>query len=310
MGFKFYAPDPALKKWQEENKRLKRQKVPKSKRPKEPERSPHYPKKYECALTLLKEFKEKFSDFKVTAVLADCLYGNCLFIEGIESLWKSVQVITKMRKNQNIRYRNSEYSCGEHFSIYGGWEQNVTLRGREIKKVTAGGGRLYVPSHDQKRFVIALKYEGEIEYRYLMASNLSWTMKEIINTFTLRWLIEVFFEDWSCYQGFCNLAKQCGVEGSERPLILSLLFDHCFLFYPQQQLNIEAKVSLATFGSLVEKAKIEAFYHFIEQLLEEDSPKDKLKNLIDQIGDVFVLRSSKKHLNGTSVPLEPDRLVA
>ncbi len=30
MGFKFYAPDPLLKKWQEENKGLKRQKVPKA----------------------------------------------------------------------------------------------------------------------------------------------------------------------------------------------------------------------------------------------------------------------------------------
>ena len=310
VGFKFYAPDSLLKKWQEENKKLKKQKVPKSKRPRALERLPDYPKKFECALALLKDFKDKFLDFKVTAILADCLYGHRPFIEGVEGLWKSIQVITKMRKNQNICYRNREYSCGKHFSIYKGWNQTLLLRGREEKKVIAGGSRLYVPSHEQKRFVIALKYDSEIEYRYLMASNLSWTMKEIINTFTLRWLIEVFFEDWSCYQGFCNLAKQCGVEGSERPLILSLLFDHCFFFYPQQQLNIEKQVSLATFGSLIEKAKIEAFYHFIEQILEEDSPKEKLKSLMDQIDDIFVLRPSKKHLNGVSIQLEPDRLVA
>ena len=93
-------------------------------------------------------------------------------------------------------------------------------------------------------------------------------------------------------------------------MILSLLFDHCFFFYPQQQLNIEKQVSLATFGSLIEKAKIEAFYHFIEQILEEDSPKEKLKNLIEQVDDIFVLRPSKKHLNGIPVQFEPDRLVA
>ncbi len=30
VGFNFYAPDPLLKKWQEENKELNRQKFPKS----------------------------------------------------------------------------------------------------------------------------------------------------------------------------------------------------------------------------------------------------------------------------------------
>ena len=94
VGFKFYAPDPLLKKWQEENKKLKKQKVPKSKRPRAPERLPDYPKKFECALALLKDFKDKFLDFKVTAILADCLYGHRPFIEGVEGLWKSIQVIT------------------------------------------------------------------------------------------------------------------------------------------------------------------------------------------------------------------------
>lgn len=136
------------------------------------------------------------------------------------------------------------YICENHFKSYPGWAHKITIRGRENKSVMAGGGRLYVSSHEAKRFVVAMKYEGEMDYRYLIASNLSWNMKEIIELFTIRCLVECFFEDWACYQGFCSLAKQCGVEGSERPLILSLLFGHCFFFQTQQQINIENNHSL------------------------------------------------------------------
>jgi hypothetical protein len=102
-----------------------------------------------------------------------------------------------------------------------GWAHAVSIRGQKAINVTAGGARLHVCSHNKKRFIIALKYEGETEYRYLIASNLTWNMKEVIQAYSLRWYIEVFFEDWSGNCGFCSMAKQCGVEGSERPLILS-----------------------------------------------------------------------------------------
>jgi DDE superfamily endonuclease len=308
VGCKFYSPDPSLKEWEKNDAELKKRGVSKKDRPKKPERSCEHPKKYELAITLLKQFKEQFSNFKVKAVLADCLYGTSFFIDEIEKIWAGVQVITKMRKNQKIRYQTKGYTCYEYFESYPGWSQEVKIRGREEKRVVAGGGRLYVPSHNKKRFVIALKYEGESEYRYIMASNLSWDMKEIMDCFTIRWLIEVFFEDWSCYQGFCSLAKQCGVEGSERPLILSLLFDHCFFFHEHQQACIENRSPLATFGSLLEKNRAVAFHHFIDQILKEDSPKEKLKDLMEQLDDVFEIRLSKKHLSNVSIDLEPLRL--
>jgi hypothetical protein len=208
IGFMFYSPDPALKIWQAERKAQKEAKIPKSQRSRKPERSPEHPKKYELALKLLNTFKEEFPCFRVNAVLADCLYGHGPFIEGVMKIWKDVQVITKMRKDQNIRCGHKEYSCEKHFASYAGWNQKIKIRGREEKELLAGGGRFYVSSHQSKRFVIAMKYDGETDYRYLMASNLSWNMKEIMELFTIRWLVECFFEDWACYQGFCSLAKQ------------------------------------------------------------------------------------------------------
>ncbi len=192
-------------------------------------------------------------------------------------------------------------SCSKYFETYSGWSQKITIRGREEKQIIAGGARLYVPSHKEKRFVIAIKYEGENNYRYLMASNLSWNMKNIIELYTLRWLIEVFFEDWSNYNGFCSLAKQCGVDGSKKPVILSLLFDHCFLFHNEQQFNIENKLSLVTFGSLLEKNKMIAFFYFIADILQSENPSESLKQLLIQIDDVIKLKPSRKHLNEISM---------
>ena len=300
-GFSFYAPDPAWKEWKKNDTALKKTGVPKFKRPPKPERSIKYPKKYDIALDLLRSFKQQFPEVKVIAVLADNLYGHRFFIEGVENIWNGVQVITKMRKNQNLRYGNKIYSCGKHFDSYSGWDQEIVIRGRKNQKVLAGGGRLYVPSHKKKRFVIAMKYQGEASYRYLIASNLTWNMKEIMELFSFRWLIEVFFEDWSCYQGFCSLAKQCNVEGSERPLILSLLFDHCFFFHKEQQSRIENQSPLATFGSLLEKTRGTAFCYLVKKIIEYESPKAKLQELVDQVDDVFELRPSSKHLNGVEI---------
>jgi hypothetical protein len=156
--------------------------------------------------------------------------------------------------------------------------------------------------------VIALKYEEEEGYRYLVAANLSWNMKTVVQAYTVRWLIEVFFEDWSCYSGFCSLAKQCGFEGSERPLTLSLLFDHCFFLHEQQQVSIEKRLPLATFGSLLEKTRMEAVLRFVQCAVEtkqkEDISTDAWEQVIKQIREIFEVRPSTKHLSGLNISLE------
>lgn len=298
VSFAFYAPDPLLSAWTKRDKELKKQKIPKEERPQEPERSADYPKKYEIALKLLRTFAENFKEIQICCVLADALYGNSIFVDEIEKIWPGVQVITQIRCNQKIRFKNKEIACKDHFKSYQGWVHSVSIRGQKAINVVAGGARVHVCSHGKKRFVIALKYEGETEYRYLIASNLTWNMREIIQAYTLRWYIEVFFEDWSGYCGFCSMAKQCGVDGSERPLILSLLFDHCFLFHFRQQLFIENKLPLATLGSLVEKSRFDALCQFIKRIVHSDDPKQYLRHLEEVSDEIFPCKNSKKHLSG------------
>lgn len=304
VSFAFYAPDPVLSAWNKENQKLKKQGIPKTERPKEPNRSEDYPKKYEIALKLLRQFAKTLPEIRINCVLADALYGNGLFIDEIEKIWPDVQVITQIRANQKIRFRNKDIACKDHFKSYQGWVHEVSIRGQKAINVIAGGARVYVCSQTKKRFVIALKYEGENEYRYLIASNLTWNMKEIIQTYTLRWYIEVFFEDWSGYCGFCSMAKQCGFEGSERSLILSLLFDHCFLFHFRQQLFIKNKLPLATLGSLIEKSRFDALCQFIKHIFHSEDPKQYIQHLENISDEIFPCKTSRKHLSGLNVQME------
>lgn len=61
------------------------------------------------------------------------------------------------------------------------------------------GARLTVKAHGKRRFVVALKYDGETEYRFLVVSDLSWRYIDIAKHCTLRWLVEVEMRDWKSY---------------------------------------------------------------------------------------------------------------
>lgn len=75
----------------------------------------------------------------------------------------------------------------------------------------------------------------------MAATDVSWRHDDIARLHTLRWLIEVFFEDWKRHEGWCNRALQQGIEGSERGVILSVLCDHMLLLHPEQSARLEHK---------------------------------------------------------------------
>ena len=195
----------------------------------------------------------------------------------------------------------------EYFLKYPGIDKKIMIRGGKEANVTMGSARLHVCSHGKKRFVIALKYEGEEEYRYIVASNLSWRTLDIVEAYTLRWLVEVFFEDWKGNEGWGNLTKQLDEDGSNRSLILSLLVDHCLFFHPDQLAFIENKLPAWTVGSLISKIKVECILYFVQQIISNKNPQQKLKELAEVLEkDVIKLNPSSKHMaNTVLMRLEP-----
>ena len=85
VAFEYCQPDPVYSRWAKVNKRLKKQGVAASQRPKKPLVNPLYPSKQQLALTLLEQFAFNYPQIKAKAVLAD---RQCLFHgKGSSAIW-------------------------------------------------------------------------------------------------------------------------------------------------------------------------------------------------------------------------------
>jgi len=296
VGFAFYAPDPVLKLWEKKEQQLKKDGVKKKDRPEKPTRSKAYPNKEAIGIELVKSFRENFPQIKIKAVDADAFYGTKNFMQSVSNLCGKIQVISQLKKDQIIRKKNETTNLENYFRTAPFYKGEIELRGR-LCKVEYSYIIAEVKAHDwEKRRIIALKYEGETEYRYLVALDLTWTVETVIQCYALRWLVEVFIEDWKSYEGWGQLTKHTGDEGSSRGLKLSLMLDHCLLFHPEQTTSIKNKMSAYTVGSLREKIVIENWINFIRTLLQSENPKQELEKMASIANELFKPNLSTKHL--------------
>ena len=298
IGFRFYRPDPKFRAWEKEDKRLAKEGVKASQRPKAPKPDPEYPSKNELALALIDDFHRNHPEVTITSVLADAAFGTREFMEAASSKAKCKQVISQLRENQKVMYKNKWISVKDYFSKHEGVSQTVSVRGDKTNEMTVGSARLMVKAHGTKRFVIAVKNEGEAEYRYLVAADVTWRTLDILQCYTLRWLVEVFFEDWKLYEGWPGMAKQPDEEGSLRGVILSLLLDHALIIHPEQRACLENRIPARTVGSLKRAAHGEALIAIIRSILLKTDPLRMLEELAEKIKTLFPLASSKKHMSG------------
>ncbi len=297
VGFCFYEPDPKQTAWRKEDERLRKKGVVKKHRPKRPDEDQNYPGKKELALKLLSNFMALCSDvnLKIKAVLADAFYDKVDFMENAANITNQPQVISQIKRNQNIVVNNKEENIETFFKNYSGHKEQVTLRYNE-KNITYCSIKAKVKSHNKKYSIVALKYEDESDYRYLIASDMTWLDIDIIKTYALRWLVEVFIQDWKMYEGWNQMAKQTGEEGSCRGATLSLLVDHALLLHNEQKVLHENKQPAATVGSLRNKVMMESLTAFIEKIVFSDNPKAMFDEYVKQISELFTINFSTKHM--------------
>ena len=292
LGFAFYEPDPKWIEWSAKEKKLKKQKIPKIDRPIEPEKT--HKSKREIAVNLVEEFASNFPNFKIRAVCADCFFGNKQFADGIKTVCNT-QIISQIRSNQIVYMKGKPLHVDTLFQRYEGVPELINCRGVD-KNVIMYGMRIKVKAYGHKLFVIALKYEGEDDYRFITATDLSWRAIDIVGAYTLRWLVEVFIQDWKGHMGFDRLAIQQGDDGSRRSLILSLLTDHSLFFHKDQSALIDAKLQAGTVGSLINLIKAEAFLDSVKEIVYSPNPKEEYERIFNDLKDVYELRKSKKHM--------------
>jgi hypothetical protein len=308
LSFRFFEPDPALRAWRIEDVRLRLKDVAKQDRPVRPERDPNYPKKWQLALSMIEEFKERYPKFMVDAVIADSAYGNKDFAEAASKLIARPQVISQIAKTQLVNVEGKYMQAGSFFESCEGVEAILMLRGNETK-VTYVSRKLKVKAHGKKCWVIALKYEDEKEYRYLIATDMTWNDIDVIKTYAARWLVEVFIQDWKSYEGWAQLAKQRGIDGSNHGVILSLLCDHMLYFHDANLVSFESKKRAVTVGSIRNKILIESLMSFIKNIVESDDPKQLLSEFTETASKLFELRESTKHLRGCYGPELADAII-
>jgi hypothetical protein len=296
VGFVFYQPAPALSAWYKKEKALKKQGVPKKQRPPKPVSNPQYPPNEQLALRLLEAFKAHHSHIRVHCIMADALYGTATFVDAAAAIFGGVQVISQIRSNQNIRVGKREQHVADYVATHPGTPQPLRIRGGQEMVATVGSARLYVCSHHTKRFIVAIKYNDEESYRYLIASDLSWRTLDIVQGHTLRWLVEVFIQDWKSYEGWSPLTKQPGEEGARQSVILSLLVDHSLFVHPDQQAQLKNNLPAYTVGSLRANVQVECLVNVIDDLVSSDNPQDKLKHFTQALHEVFAFGHSKKHM--------------
>lgn len=299
VDFRFFTPDPVLAQWRKQDKHLRKKGVAQKDRPKPPEPDHcRYPTMQALAVDMVRDFIKRFPEVVIKGVLADALYGTGEFMDQIKQITGGAQVVSQIRSNQIVSNRNSRARVDAMFARQRGVESTLTVRGAKERQVTMLSARLFVKAHNKRRFVIALKYPGEEEYRYLVASDLSWRHTDIARLYTLRWLVEVVIQDWKAHGGWNRLSKHQGKKGSERGVILSLLCDHLLLLHPEQFVRLNNKKPGLPVGCLVERLKMEALVGTIREVIESPDPEKSLEELIKAIEKTLPTRDSSKHMSG------------
>ena len=296
VGFVFYQPAPELSAWYKQEKTLKKQGVPAKQRPPKPAPNPQYPPKQQLALRLLEEFKGHHPDIRIHCIMADALYGTAPFVDSASALCGGGQVLSQIRSNQNIRVGQRAPHVADYFATHPGTPHRIRIRGGEERVAMVGSARLYVCSHHTKRFIVAIKYAEEETSRYLIASDLSWRTLDVVQGHTLRWLVEVFIQDWKSHEGWAQLTKQPGAEGARHSVILSLLVDHSLFVHPDQQHQLKNNLPAYTVGSLRAHVQVECLVDVIDELVSSDDPQDKLQRFTKALHEVFVFGRSTKHM--------------
>ena len=296
VGFAFYQPAPELSAWYRQEKVLKKQGVPKPQRPPKPAPHPLYPTKQQLALRLLERFKGHHPGLRVHCIVADALYGTAPFVAGASALFGGVQVISQARSNQHVRLHQRTQPLTDYFATHPGIPQTIRIRGGDERVALVRSARLYVCSHKTKRFIVAIKYDEEETYRYLMASDLTWRTLDIVQGHSLRWLVEVFVQDWKGHEGWAQLTKQPGEEGARHSVILSLLVDHALFVHPDQETQLKNNLPAYTVGSLRAHVQVECLVDVIEDLISSEDPQSRLQHFTKALHEVFAFGRSKKHM--------------
>ena len=273
-GFACYQPAPELRAWEKKATALKTPGVPKKPRPSPPPATLLAPTKQALALDVLEQLTTPHPAFQVPSIRAAALYGTAPFVNGAAVLCGGVPVLSQIRSHQQVRRKKREQNVSDYGAPPPGTPHPRRIRGRPEGGASVGRARWYGCAHKTPRFVVALQYEGADTSRSLMASDLPWRTRDMVQGQTLRWLVEMFGQDWKAQEGGSQLTKQPGAAGARQSVILRWRVDHALCVHPDQQAQLTHNLPAYTVGSLRATAQVECLVRVIEHLVSSDAQAD------------------------------------
>jgi hypothetical protein len=212
------------------------------------------------------------------------------------SKWFHCAYLSKANPKQKVLVKNVEMPIESYFNRISSVTKTIQIRGHAVT-IEYRSARVFVSSFNRKVLVVSLRYNNEKSWQYLFGTDLTWTSESVIKGYGLRWLVEVFFEDWKQCDGWGAGALQRSVDGAVRGLFLSLLVDLFLLHYQHSNASLQehGRVELCSAGTVVRQLQAKALHEAIEGILDHDNPRAKLNEIYDQMTSLMERRVSLKH---------------
>jgi hypothetical protein len=296
VGVGFSQPAPALRAWSKQAKGRKQPGVPPTQRPPKPTPQAPYPTTPHLARRVLAACKAHHPASRVHGSAAEALSGTGAFVDEAAALFEGVPVLSHIRSRPHMRVGPRHQPVADSCATPPGTPHTIRLRGGTARVALVGRARLSVCAHQTKRCIVAITYAEEESSRSLIASDLSWRTLAMVQGHSLRWLVEVFMQDWKSYEGWSPLPKQPGDEGACHRVILRLLVEHSLFLHPDPQPQRKNNRSAYTVGSLRAHVQAECLIAVIDDLVSADHPQDQLQRFTTALHEVFALGQSTKHM--------------
>jgi hypothetical protein len=232
---------------------------------------------------------------KVSCVTGDNGFASASIQVAVSKLF-NCSYLSKANPKQNVIVKTVVISLESFFTRISSITRTIHIRGRAVS-IEYRSARVFVSSFNRKVLVVSMRYSGETSWQYLFGTDLTWTSESVIKGYGLRWLVEVFFEDWKQCDGWGAGALQRSVDGAVRGLFLSLLVDLFLLYYQHTNTSLQGhgRVELCSAGTVIRQLQAKAFHEAIEGILDHDNPRAKLNEIYDQMTSLIERRISLKH---------------
>lgn len=152
--------------------------------------------KIEKTLSMIKEAKKKFKD--VGYVLFDSWFAFNCFIAQIKST--KIDVICQLKnmpKANSYLYKGNKYSLNGLYALVKNSMRTVKEYGYKQTSICVG-----IPKTKLQMKIVFIHNDGELGWHAFASTDISFSAKKILDYYSKRWSIEVFYKNCKQYLNF------------------------------------------------------------------------------------------------------------